>query len=176
MAGRASSRGQATRAENTLVPGKEEEAEQQVGQEDKGPGEGTFPGWASSFLSLSGLISASIWVITPYSASLLSLIQGGKNTPECLGGAGRNSFRLCAAVPWEGGHGQGRWFFEAMLLFSPGRNWSFLSCSPQLRPQTMGMFNSRPTGRWVRVRVRVRARARPPPWEGEQRRLRAGGC
>lgn len=51
---------------------------------------------------LSWLISASIWVITCYSASFLSLIQGGEKTPQNLCGGRRLRLRSCSL---QGGRG-----------------------------------------------------------------------
>ena len=52
---------------------------------------------------LSWLISASIWVITCYSASFLSLFQGGEKTPQNLCGGRRLRLCSCSSAPGGGG-------------------------------------------------------------------------
>lgn len=137
----------------SLSPGRQ--AERQVGPREEGP-RGRF----LFICSLSCLISASIWVITCYSASFLSLIQGGeKNTPEFLWGKETPTLQLFSAT----GGGSAS---ELLRLLSPeqpapssprGALWE-----PGLGPLGDAGPRPRPAGRWEPGQVPPQAEAKTP--------------
>lgn len=100
---RGTGRRQATRARSTLTTASHWPGRRTRKQSSRwAGGRALLPGGSPSFLCLSGLISASIWVITLYSASFLAFIQGGEETHQNLS-RGRKFFQTlhsCSLHGW----------------------------------------------------------------------------